>query len=150
MQDVQQRARQLAPTNELTIPSGILAVQAEAEDEDLEDGVGQAATPAERAVNEDDLRKEMDTYMEGVSDDILGKMQLDEVEELDFVKMCYTAPGCVELYMCLVVKVLQYSGSEIQLSKFCRYSLPLHVFAMRHREFKIKKIFPKIWIFYIY
>ena len=60
MQDVRQRARQLAPSNEPAIPNGILAVLDEAEDEDLDDSVDKAATPAERVVNEDELCKEME------------------------------------------------------------------------------------------
>ena len=31
----------------------------------------------------------MDPYMEKVKDDIMGKMTLEDVDELDYVKMCY-------------------------------------------------------------
>lgn len=36
-----------------------------------------------------DLRKEIDDYMTGVSDDIMEKMTLETVEDLELVKMCY-------------------------------------------------------------
>ena len=35
------------------------------------------------------LKKEIDTYMDGVKDNIKEKMTLESVEELEYVKMCY-------------------------------------------------------------
>lgn len=35
------------------------------------------------------LRAEIDSFMGRVKDDIMTKMNLEEVEELEFVKMCY-------------------------------------------------------------
>ena len=60
MERVEQRARELAPTNDPTIPSGLLDVLDEDEDEDLDDDVDKAATPAVRIYNEKDLQLEME------------------------------------------------------------------------------------------
>ena len=35
------------------------------------------------------LQAEVDPFMTKVKDDIMGKMNLESVEDLDFVKMCY-------------------------------------------------------------
>lgn len=35
------------------------------------------------------LKKEIDTFMDEIKDDIMGKMTLAEVDELDYVKMSY-------------------------------------------------------------
>ena len=35
------------------------------------------------------LKKEIDPFMDKIKDDIMGKMTLAEVDELDYVKMSY-------------------------------------------------------------
>ena len=60
MKRVDQRARELAPTNDPTIPSGLSDVLDEDSDEALDDDVDKAATPAARIWNEKDLQMEME------------------------------------------------------------------------------------------
>ena len=60
MSRVEKRALELAPTNEPTIPSGLLDVLNEDSDEHLDDNVDKAATPAPRIYNEADLDLEME------------------------------------------------------------------------------------------
>ena len=36
----------------------------------------------------DKLRAEIDPYMEHVKDDIMGKMKLEDIDELEYVKQC--------------------------------------------------------------
>ena len=64
MEHVQQRAKQLAPTDEPTIPSGLLSVLEEDSDEALDDDVDKAATLAVRIRNEEELEMETTTPSE--------------------------------------------------------------------------------------
>ena len=60
MSRVEKRALELAPTNEPTIPTGLLDVLDEDSDERLDDNVDKAATPAPRMYNAEDLQLEME------------------------------------------------------------------------------------------
>ena len=60
MKRVEQRSRELAPTTDPTIPSGLLDVLDTDSDEALDDVVDKAATPAVRIWNEADLQLEME------------------------------------------------------------------------------------------
>ena len=60
MEDVRRRVQELAPTDEPTIPTGLVEAL-ESDDEDaLEDPVDKAAAPAVRVWNEEELHGEMD------------------------------------------------------------------------------------------
>ena len=60
MQSVEKRARELAPTDAPTIPNGLMDVLGEDSDEDLDDDMDKAATPAPRIWNEQELQKQME------------------------------------------------------------------------------------------
>ena len=53
MREVEERACDLAPTEEATIPTGFFETLDESDDEALDDTVDKAATPAERIWNVD-------------------------------------------------------------------------------------------------
>ena len=60
MQSVEKRAKELTPTDAPTIPNGLMDVLGEDSDEDLDDDMDKAATPAPRIWNEQELQKQME------------------------------------------------------------------------------------------
>ena len=60
MAQVERRSRELASTSEPTIPSGLIHLLGDSEDEALDDDVDKAATPAERISNAQQLQQEME------------------------------------------------------------------------------------------
>ena len=61
------------------------------------------------------LREEVDPFMQRMQDNVMEKMTLEEVEDLEYVKMCYQevlrrdAPAAVSK-ICSMTKTVQVSG----------------------------------------